>query len=154
MEGLPNQQYNNPMVYPPDFQQNSYDTMGADQAPRPMDSLQFNDFASQSGDIGSTLPAYPYNPEPIKSMDATLGERPQNPQPTDPRVNFTEKKVADIPIDDINAWLANSGNRETVKETLDMEKEHKTLELKDKQLKYEMRKKILETIESLRQRET
>lgn len=113
------QQYNpDPStVLPPNF-----DTMSADQSARPMDSQGYESFSTS------------YNPEPILSMDATYGAANPNvdPQPSDPRINFTvktdkslpskiaksspkmlskikDKKMPDIDgltIDDVNAWLA------------------------------------------------
>ena len=123
-----NQQYNPTNPMPPDFQQEpNNDTTGYDQAPRPFDDPNFTSFATESGSLGSTLPPYPYSPEPIKSMDATLGDKyPQNPQPTDPRINFTEwkktnrststlpnpivVKAGKLKIADINAFLVDSGS--------------------------------------------
>jgi len=154
------QEYNNPNVMPPDFeQQYNYDPSGYDQAPRPFDDPIYTSFATQSGSLGSTLPPYPYSPEPIKSMDATLGDKnPQNPQPTDPRINFTvgsTRKFNKLDISDVNAWLAGDSNIQgTVRETIRIEGEEKKLALDEKRLRHETRKKILETIEQLKKRGT
>jgi hypothetical protein len=149
-------EYNNPMVVPPYMQQQpSFDTSGADLQQRPMDNPNYD-----------SMMIAPRGPEPIKSMDATLGDKyPKNPQPSDPRINFTQstgsaskeeiKKGFDsLSIDDINAWLQNSGNRETLQEAVRMEHERQKLDLEEKKMKNEMRKKVIETIEELRKRNT
>jgi len=125
------QQYNpDPtQVLPPNF-----DTIAADQSGRPMDNAGYESFSTS------------YNPEPILSMDATYGAANPwaDPQPSDPRINFTVRtdtslpnkiaksspkmlsnikdkkmpKIDGLTIDDVNAFLA-AGVKETQGEAND-----------------------------------
>lgn len=142
-------QYNNPMAYPPDF-----NTYAADnQAPRPQDDPNYT--SSQR---------FNFQEPPVQSMDATYGH--VNPyvsnQPGQgtywtstgnagsvPKQTF-RKAFNKLEIDDINAWMSNSGNAETVE---DIDKKIKETELAEKQLKLEQRKKIQETLDILEQKD-
>ncbi len=148
-----NMQYNNYGAMPQEMGGYDWNTQQADQQGRPMDDPNYNSMAQSL--------------EGLKSMDATLGEYPQNPQPSDPRINFTtggaaastskknfKKAFDELDIDDVNAWLANSGAAETIKEQIKLENEKRKVDLDDKKLKLEMRKKVIEMIHDLQKKAT
>lgn len=81
--GQPSTQPATPLPFP------SWDTTAADQADRPLDDSQY----------ASSYRDYTGSPEPIQSMDATLGDAYSavDSQPSDPRLNWTTEDKS-LPI--------------------------------------------------------
>jgi len=130
-------EYNNTSVYPPGMQQQNFDTHNQDVAQRPYDDPGFS---SSNRDFD------------IKSSDATWqgNNAAQNPQPSDPRLNFTANRSVsgnlpdELMPDDANEWLANTGNNS---ETLD--EEERKIKLEKERLKNEQRRQIVEALRKL-----